>query len=188
MRSALALRHYWGFEPKGGHVQLENRNAVVYGAAGAIGGEVARSFAREGARVFLAGRTLGKLDVVAEEIRSAGGMAETAVVDATDHAFVSTHADHIVSTAGSLDVSFNATSYRTIQNIPLIEMSIEDFMAPIIGACRTHFITATTAARHMTAQGSGVIVLLSATASLESRHKMGGFNLACASTEALTRS
>jgi len=37
-------------------VLLENRNAVVYGAGGAIGGAVARAFAGEGAGVFLAGR------------------------------------------------------------------------------------------------------------------------------------
>lgn len=40
---------------------LENKNAVIYGAGGAIGGAVAREFASEGARVFLAGRTLEKL-------------------------------------------------------------------------------------------------------------------------------
>ncbi len=33
---------------------LENKNAVIYGAGGAIGGAVARAFARDGARVFLA--------------------------------------------------------------------------------------------------------------------------------------
>ena len=37
---------------------LENKNAVIYGGAGAVGGAVARAFARDGARVFLAGRTL----------------------------------------------------------------------------------------------------------------------------------
>jgi 3-oxoacyl-[acyl-carrier protein] reductase len=36
---------------------LEGKNAVVYGGGGAIGGAVARAFARDGARVFLAGRT-----------------------------------------------------------------------------------------------------------------------------------
>jgi NAD(P)-dependent dehydrogenase (short-subunit alcohol dehydrogenase family) len=36
---------------------LKNKNAVIYGGAGAIGGAVARVFAREGARVFIAGRT-----------------------------------------------------------------------------------------------------------------------------------
>ena len=53
---------------------LQNKNAVIYGGGGAIGGAVARAFAREGARVFLAGRTLAKLDQVAREISVAGGM------------------------------------------------------------------------------------------------------------------
>jgi NAD(P)-dependent dehydrogenase (short-subunit alcohol dehydrogenase family) len=65
-------------------VLLEDKNAVIYGGGGTIGGAVARAFAREGARVFLAGRTLTKLDDVAEEIRSVGGVAETAQVDALD--------------------------------------------------------------------------------------------------------
>ena len=57
---------------------LEDKNAIIYGAGGAIGGAVARAFAREGASVFLAGRTLAKLDTMAEQIRSVGGVAETA--------------------------------------------------------------------------------------------------------------
>jgi 3-oxoacyl-[acyl-carrier protein] reductase len=169
-------------------VQLENKNAIVYGAAGSMGGAVARAFAREGARVFLAGRTLARLDNVAGEIRSDGGAADTAQVDAMDQSAVESHADEVAAAAGSIDISFNAISINPVQDIPLVDMSIEDFMTPITGACRTHFVTATTAARHMTAQGSGVIVLLSSTAAQESRHQMGGFNLACACVEALTRS
>ena len=44
---------------------LENKNAIIYGAGGAIGSAVAKEFAREGARVFLAGRTLAKLEALA---------------------------------------------------------------------------------------------------------------------------
>ena len=47
---------------------LKNKNAVIYGAGGAIGRALARPFARERAKVFLAGRTLAKLDAVAKEI------------------------------------------------------------------------------------------------------------------------
>jgi NADP-dependent 3-hydroxy acid dehydrogenase YdfG len=39
-------------------VLLENKNAIIYGGGGSIGGAVARAFAREGASVHLAGRTL----------------------------------------------------------------------------------------------------------------------------------
>jgi 3-oxoacyl-[acyl-carrier protein] reductase len=52
---------------------LEGKVAVIYGAGGSIGGAVARAFAREGARVFLAGRSMAKLDKVADEIRWNGG-------------------------------------------------------------------------------------------------------------------
>jgi NAD(P)-dependent dehydrogenase (short-subunit alcohol dehydrogenase family) len=74
-----------------------------------------------------------------------------------------------------------------VQNIPLTDMSVDDFMLPIVDAATTHFITATAAARHMTAQRSGAIILLSATSAKESRHEMGGFSLACAGIEALVR-
>jgi 3-oxoacyl-[acyl-carrier protein] reductase len=153
-----------------------------------MGGAVGRAFAREGARVFLAGGTLAKLDKVAGEIRANGGAAETAQVDAMDQFAVESHADQVAAVAGSIDISFNAISINVVQDIPLVEMSLEDFMAPITDACRTHSVTATTAARHMIAQCSGVIVPLSSTAAQESRHQMGGFNLACARIEALKRS
>jgi 3-oxoacyl-[acyl-carrier protein] reductase len=167
---------------------LENKTAIVYGAAGSIGGAVARAYAREGARVFLAGRTLATLEQVAADIRARGGVAETAQVDAMDKGAVDAHADLVAKAAGGIDVSFNAVAVDVVQNIPLTDISVEDFLAPIVGICRTNFLTATAAARHMTAQGSGAIVLLSATSAKETRHEMGGFAPACASIEALARS
>ena len=52
---------------------LEDKTAVVYGGAGSMGGATARAFARHGARVFLAGRTLATLERVATSITGAGG-------------------------------------------------------------------------------------------------------------------
>jgi 3-oxoacyl-[acyl-carrier protein] reductase len=52
---------------------LENKNAVIYGGGGAIGGAIARAFAQEGARVYLAGRTLTRLEEVAAAMVSAWG-------------------------------------------------------------------------------------------------------------------
>jgi 3-oxoacyl-[acyl-carrier protein] reductase len=169
-------------------VLLENKNAIVYGAAGAIGGVVARAYAREGARVFLAGRTLATLDEVAADIRARGGAAQTAQVDAMDKAAVDAHVGQVAKTAGSIDVSFNAVAVDVVQNIPLTKISLDDFLAPVTGICRTNFLTATAAARHMAVQGSGVVVMLTATSAQESRHEMGGFSLANASIEALVRS
>jgi 3-oxoacyl-[acyl-carrier protein] reductase len=168
---------------------LENKNAVIYGGGGSIGGAVARAFAREGARVFLAGRTLASLDEVAEEIRASGGVAETARVDALDEEAVEEHAGEVSEKAGGIDVSFNAISIRDVQLIPLAEMSREDFLSPIVTGTSAHFLTARAAGRRMVERGSGVILTLSASA--VRAHVpgvyVGGFGVACAAIEALTK-
>src|SRR5579859_1117886 len=166
---------------------LANKNAIVYGAAGAIGGAVARAFARDGARVFLAGRTQATLTETAADIRAHGGLAEVTVVDALDKAAVDDHAERVVAAAGRIDVSFNAASVAAVQGVPLTEISVDDFMAPITGLCRTNFLTATAAARHMSVQGGGVVITVTASSAKETRHQMGGFSLANAAVEALTR-
>lgn len=115
---------------------LENKVAVIYGAGGPIGGAVARAFAREGARVFLAGRIQAKLEVVASEIRSNGGVADIAIVDALDERSVDEYVDAVVEQAGYIDVSFNLIGYGDVQE-PLTEISVEDFLQPIVNAMRT---------------------------------------------------
>src|ERR671911_706513 len=120
---------------------LEDKVAVIYGGGGSIGGAAARAFAREGARVFLAGRTLATLDEVAEEIRSAGGVAETQQVDALDEKAVDEHADAVAQKAGGIDISFNLISHSDVHGTPLAEMSLEDFEGPIVTAVRTTFLT-----------------------------------------------
>jgi 3-oxoacyl-[acyl-carrier protein] reductase len=127
-------------------VLLEDKNAVVYGGGGAIGGAVARAFAREGARVFLAGRTRERLEEVAADIREAGGTAEEAVVDA--------HADAVAARAGSIDVCLNVISHGDVQGTPMVEMSVEDHLRPGETAVRTTFLTSTAVGRHMARQGS----------------------------------
>ncbi|TCO12864.1 short subunit dehydrogenase [Kribbella steppae] len=90
---------------------LENKVAVIYGGGGAVGGAVARAFAREGARLFLAGRTPGPLEAVANDVSIAGGSVEVGRVDVLDADAVERHAARIVEEAGRLDVSFNLIGY-----------------------------------------------------------------------------
>jgi 3-oxoacyl-[acyl-carrier protein] reductase len=139
---------------------LENKTAIVYGGSGSVGGAVARAFAREGARVFLAGRTLATLEEVAEEIRAAGGEAETAQVDALDEEAAEEHAKTVAEKAEGIDITFNAIFNDDVQEAPLAEMPFEDFARPITKAMRNQFPTARTAARDMVERGSGVILTI----------------------------
>jgi len=164
---------------------LENKVAVLYGAGGPIGGAVARAFAREGARVFLASRTKAKLDKVADEIRSNGGAADTAVVDALDEPTVDEYVDAVVEQAGYIDISFNLISYGGVQE-PLTEISVEDFTRPITTAMRTQFLTTRAAARHMIRRGSGVILAFGGSGP-HTLPGLGGFKVSLDAIEGLRR-
>jgi 3-oxoacyl-[acyl-carrier protein] reductase len=164
---------------------LENKVAMIYGAGGPIGGAVARAFAREGARVFLAGRTQAKLDRVAGEIRSNGGVADTAAVDALDEQAVDRYIDALVERAGQIDISFNAISYQDVQE-PLLEISVDDFARPVLVAVRTQFLTTRAAARHMIRRGSGVILAFGGNGP-QTLPGLGGFKVALDAVEGLRR-
>src|SRR5258708_23017169 len=86
---------------------LENKNAIIYGAGGAVGGAVARALARDGATVFLAGRTLAPVQAVAEEISARGGIADAAQADALHQQAIERHAAAVAVNAGRLDILFN---------------------------------------------------------------------------------
>jgi 3-oxoacyl-[acyl-carrier protein] reductase len=146
---------------------------------------VVRAFAREGARVFLAGRTLARLDTVANEIRSTGGSASTIVVDAMDEQAVDSCVDAVVEQAGSLDISFNLISVGDVQP-PLTDISVEDFLRPITTAMRTHFLTTRAAARHMIRRGSGVILAFGGSGP-HTLPGLGGFKIALDALEGLRR-
>ncbi|HEU4656690.1 MAG TPA: SDR family oxidoreductase [Capillimicrobium sp.] len=151
---------------------LESKNAVIYGGGGAIGGAVARRFAREGARVFLAGRSAEPLERVAAEIRAAGGRAETATLDALDERAVDEHAEAVVAAGGSIDVSFNLIGHGVVQGTPMAEMAVDDYVGPVVRAVRSTFLTWRAAARQMTGQGSGVLLAFGG-----SGHPVRGFHL-----------
>ena len=166
---------------------LENKNALIYGASGGIGGGVARTFAREGARVFLAGRTREKLEAVAADIAAAGGSAEVAVVDALDEQAVDELVRDVASRAGSVDVSFNLISRGDVQGIPLVEMTAADLSRAVTTGLMPHFLTARAAALQMIRQGSGVILMLTSGSAAGAPPMMGSTPPADAATEAFMR-
>jgi NAD(P)-dependent dehydrogenase (short-subunit alcohol dehydrogenase family) len=156
-------------------VDLNGKTAIVYGAGGAVGGAVSRAFAAAGARVYLAGRTLETLEKVAGGIRSNGGKADTAVVDALDEQAVDAFVDRVAG-AGSVDISFNLILFGDKQQ-PLLEISVDDFLDPIQVAMRSHFLTTRAAARHMVKQRSGVILALGGDGP-QTVPGLGGFKIA----------
>jgi 3-oxoacyl-[acyl-carrier protein] reductase len=164
---------------------LENKVGIVYGAGGSIGGAIARGFAREGAWVFLAGRTLSKLDKVANDIRANGGRAETAVLDALDEKQVAAYVASVVDAAGQIDASANVIGIGDVQQL-LMDISLGDFMQPIMNAMRTQFLTTKAAAPHMISRKTGVILQFGG-GGPQTQPGLGGFKIALDAMEGLRR-
>jgi 3-oxoacyl-[acyl-carrier protein] reductase len=172
---------------KGTPKLLEDKTAVIHGGGGAIAGALARTFAREGARVFLAGRTRAALDRVAQAIAAAGGTAKSEQLDALDGEAIEEHAALVVAKAGSIDIAANAVGVAHVQGTPFAELSLDDYIHPVTAYTRTNFLTAAAVARHMTAQGSGVILTLSTPGARLSGAGFLGNGVASAAVEAFSR-
>src|SRR5713101_2569513 len=170
-------------------MMLKDKVAVIYGAGGAIGGAVARAFASEGAKVFLAGHSLAPVEVVAQDIVSARGTAEAAEVDALDEQAVDRHLQSVIDKAGRVDISFNAVGIpdAKILGVPLIELDVEQFSLPIAVYTRSYFLTARLAARHMVPNKSGVIMRVTTLHSRMGSRLNGGYGPAMAAMDAHTR-
>jgi NAD(P)-dependent dehydrogenase (short-subunit alcohol dehydrogenase family) len=170
-------------------MMLKDEVAVIYGAGGAIGSAVARAFAHEGAKLFLTGRYLAPVEVVAKEVVSASGSAEAAEVDALDEQAVDKHLQAVIDKAGRLDISFNAVGIpdTKILGLPLVELEVEQFSMPITAYTTSYFLTARLAARHMIPNKSGVIMTVTALHSRTGIPLVGGYGPAMAAKEALTR-
>lgn len=166
---------------------LRGQTAIVYGGSGAIGGAAAGAFAREGAKVFLVGRTLQKLEAGAQEIVRQGGAAEFAVVDILDEQAVERHAEAVARDTGGIDIALNAVGFPHIQGTPFAELSLIDFMLPIETYARAAFITAKAASSFMAQRGSGVVMNISTPGSRLPGIGYLGYGAACAVTESMTR-
>src|SRR5215471_1226657 len=142
---------------------LKGKQAVVFGAGGSIGTAVAKEFAKEGAVVFLSGRTKTTVEAVAAQIMANGGRAHAAAIDTLDDAAVNQYIDGIVKQAGKVDTILDAAGPLAQQygNGKLaVDLPIDQFMVPLDTMVRSRFVTARAAARHMVRQRSGVIIFV----------------------------
>lgn len=88
---------------------LSGRTALVLGAGGGLGGAIARTLAREGARVALADIDLAAANTVAEQITKAGGRAVALAWDLGDLSVIDANIARVESELGPVDVLVNNT-------------------------------------------------------------------------------
>ena len=86
---------------------LEGKVAIVSGIGPGMGRDISLAFAREGASVALGGRTLSRLEAVAEEVEALGVRALPVVCDVADEASCTEAVNTAAAELGRLDIVVN---------------------------------------------------------------------------------
>ncbi len=80
---------------------------LITGASSGIGEGIARELGKAGARVLLGARRLDRIEAIAAEIRSAGGMAEASELDVTNRLSMAHFVQSALDNWGRVDVLIN---------------------------------------------------------------------------------
>jgi NAD(P)-dependent dehydrogenase (short-subunit alcohol dehydrogenase family) len=165
---------------------LAGRVAIVTGANSGIGYGIAKAFAREGAKVVVAGRTEERNNVVVEEIRSAGGEAIAVKADVMREEDVVALVERTVEVFGRLDICV-ANSGGTESGVTDIEnMDTKMWRDVVCLNLDSVFVLYREAIRKMIPAGSGVLIGVSSVASIRSTGSAFHYSAAKAGVNALS--
>jgi len=115
-------------------LRLRDKVAVVFGAGGQVGARAAEEFARQGARLFLSGRTAANVKATADAVDSLERLGGFVELDALDETAVNEHLDDVVASAGRVDVVFNAIGPQPVEYgnaTDTMTLRVDKFMVPI---------------------------------------------------------
>ncbi|WP_246938676.1 3-oxoacyl-ACP reductase FabG [Bacillus pinisoli] len=140
-------------------MRLENKVAIITGAANGIGLEAAKLFSKEGARVVLAdfNEELGSKE--AEELRAQGRDVLFVQVNVADRASVDQMVSKTMEAYGRIDILINNAGIT--RDGMLTKLSTEDFQQVIDVNLTGVFHCTQSVVPHMVEQGSGKIVVTS---------------------------
>ncbi len=146
---------------------VEDRIALVTGAAQGIGAETARRLAAGGAKVGVLDLQQDAATEVADEIRAAGGSALALAADVSQRAQVQAAVDQLVAEYGGLHILVNNAG--VLRDNLLFKMSDDDWSTVMDVHLRGAFLASQIAQTHMVEARYGRIVSMSSTSALGNR-------------------
>jgi NAD(P)-dependent dehydrogenase (short-subunit alcohol dehydrogenase family) len=167
--------------------ELDGKVVVITGGAGGIGSSMARAFARSGAKVVIASRSMEKLNIVAKEIEAQGQTCLAITCDVTDADQVNRMVDETIKRLGGLDVLVNNAGSALFVKPPE-EISADEWRAAMALNLDSVFFCCSAAGKHMIKQGSGRIINISSVAGIKHSPPFAHYGAAKAGVINLTKS
>ncbi|MCY3832719.1 MAG: SDR family NAD(P)-dependent oxidoreductase [Chloroflexi bacterium] len=167
-------------------MKLRDKVALITGGGSGIGAASCYAFAREGALVAVANRTLAKAEAVARQIESEGGRAIAICADVSLSADVRNMIDNTVTELGALDIVFNNAGFSPSGRVT--DISETDWDECLNIDLKSVFLTARYALPRMIEKGGGVILNTAGTFGIRAAANKAAYSVAKAGVINLTRS
>jgi 3-oxoacyl-[acyl-carrier protein] reductase len=165
-------------------MRLSGKSALVTGAASGFGAEIARVFAREGAKVAI-------VDINEEGARKVAGEIGAAAIavkaDVTSRPDIEAAVNATVAHGGKLDIVVNNAGW-THRNKPLLEVTEEEFDKVYAINVKSIYYMMHTIVPLMSKQGGGVVVNVGSTAGIRPRPGLTWYNSTKGAVNLATRS
>ncbi len=162
---------------------LENKNALIFGAKGALGKQVAKVFKDYGANIFLS-------DINVEGIESSD-LGEVRKVDTLNEDEVNGYFSWFDRENVPVDIVINLSASKPAEynhGKPALDVTLEQFLIPLKTTTANQFVTAKTAFPIMAKQKSGVIIFITSTLSKVGSPWSAALTASHAATEGLVKS
>jgi 3-oxoacyl-[acyl-carrier protein] reductase len=155
--------------------RLEGKIAIVTGASRGIGEGIARMFAREGASVTLAARTVDRLNTIVGEIEAAGGSALAVEADVASTDSIRSMVEATVARFGGLDILVNNAAV-TYFSKPLDSDGLEEEYDRLMATnVKSVWMAAHFGVPHMRVRGGGSIINISSVHAVASGGRMSAY-------------
>lgn len=162
---------------------IEGKVAVITGAGGVLGGSIAKSFIKGGAKVVAIDIRQESLDKIVKELKESGGEAIGVVGNVLDIASLEKVAEELVATWGKIDILLNIAG----GNIPgatlsedqtFFDMDISDWEKVTSLNINGTVYPSLVFGKVMAKQGSGNIINVSSMAAYSAITRVPGYSLA----------
>lgn len=154
---------------------LDGKVALVTGASGGIGRELARGLALAGARVALNGRDRGKLCETGRTIIEEGGAAEPFPADVADLAQIDRLVEAVRARYGGIDILVNCVG--TNKREPIVDVEPETYDRIMDTNLKGVFFLSKAVAPSMRDRGGGKVIHIGSVNAAIGLHSVGVYGL-----------